>query len=71
MVHSGYEASAVDDTFGSVRGLAATVKGMLFSRHPNSAAREALGEPAEASRAKSSGPVALTVSAKPRETAEV
>jgi hopanoid biosynthesis associated radical SAM protein HpnH len=71
MVHSGYEASAVDDTFGSVRGLAATVTGMLFSRHPNSAAREALGEPAEASRAKSSGPVALTVSAKPRETAEV
>ena len=31
MVHSGYEASAVDDTFGSLAGFARTVKATLFS----------------------------------------
>ena len=31
MVHSGYEASAVDDTFGSPAGFARTVKATLFS----------------------------------------
>ena len=30
MVHSGYEASAVDDTFGSLAGFARTVKATLF-----------------------------------------
>jgi hopanoid biosynthesis associated radical SAM protein HpnH len=30
MVHSGYEASAVDDTFGSVKGFFATVRATLF-----------------------------------------
>jgi hopanoid biosynthesis associated radical SAM protein HpnH len=30
MVHSGYEASAVDDTFGSIKGLFATAKATLF-----------------------------------------
>ena len=30
MVHSGYEASAVDDTFGSVRGLLGAAKATLF-----------------------------------------
>ncbi len=30
MVHSGHEASAVDETFSSVRGLMATVRAMLF-----------------------------------------
>ncbi len=29
MVHSGYEASAVNDTFSSVRGFLATVKATL------------------------------------------
>ena len=29
MVHSGYEASAVNDTFGSVRGLCATILAYL------------------------------------------
>jgi hopanoid biosynthesis associated radical SAM protein HpnH len=70
MVHSGYEASAVDDTFGSVRGLAATIKGMLFSSHENKAALQALDEPAE-TPLHNSAPVSLTVSAKPRETADV
>jgi hypothetical protein len=30
MVHSGYEASAVDHTFGSIKGLLATAKATLF-----------------------------------------
>ncbi len=30
MVHCGYEATAVDDTFGSVRGFLATVRATLF-----------------------------------------
>ncbi|HUO06794.1 MAG TPA: adenosyl-hopene transferase HpnH [Phycisphaerae bacterium] len=67
MVHSGYEASAVDDTFGSIRGLAATVKSMLFWKHPNSAALEALNEPDNVPHGK---PISLTVSAKPAETRE-
>jgi len=33
MVHSGYEASAVNDTFGSVRGFAATVRATLFDKY--------------------------------------
>ena len=30
MVHSGYEASAVNDTFGSLKGFLATVRAVLF-----------------------------------------
>ncbi|MBV8780013.1 MAG: adenosyl-hopene transferase HpnH [Phycisphaerae bacterium] len=30
MVHSGYEASAVDDTFGSIRGFLSTVRATVF-----------------------------------------
>jgi hypothetical protein len=33
MVHSGYEASAVHDTFNSLRGFLGTVKATLFSRY--------------------------------------
>ncbi len=70
MVHSGYEASAVDHTFTSVGGMFATVKAMLFGRHPNRAALEALDEGGDDGH-PTSAPVALTVSAKPRETAPV
>ena len=35
MVHSGYEASAVDYTFGSWRGFADTVRAVLFPRSPS------------------------------------
>jgi hopanoid biosynthesis associated radical SAM protein HpnH len=72
MVHSGYEASAVDHTFASVGGLFATVKSMLFWKHPNRAALEALDEPVTHHN-RASAPVTLTVSAKaePRETAGV
>jgi hopanoid biosynthesis associated radical SAM protein HpnH len=35
MVHSGYEASAVNETFGSLRGFAATVRATLFDKYPD------------------------------------
>jgi hypothetical protein len=38
MVHSGYEASAVNDTFGSVRGFLGTVRATLFNSYRNKAA---------------------------------
>jgi len=41
MLHSGYEASAVDYTF-SPRGMFATVRAMLFSRYRDGAARAEL-----------------------------
>ena len=44
MVHSGYEASAVNDTFGSLRGLWATTRAMLFSRYQDPEALELLNE---------------------------
>jgi hopanoid biosynthesis associated radical SAM protein HpnH len=53
MVHSGYEASAVDDTFGSIRGFLATVRSTLFGgTYANASALEALQQPVE-SRAAS------------------
>jgi hypothetical protein len=33
MVHSGYEASAVNDTFGSLQGFAATVRATVFDKY--------------------------------------
>jgi hypothetical protein len=45
MVHSGYEASAVDFTFGSLRGLW-RAPAMFFDRHPDAEALEILKEPA-------------------------
>ena len=70
MLHCGYEASAVNDTFGGLRGLLATLKGMLFKTHPNQAALDALEEPAAAPR---EDPVPLTITAKSpdREPAQV
>jgi hopanoid biosynthesis associated radical SAM protein HpnH len=45
MVHSGYEASAVNDTFGSFGGLWRTVRAIFFSRgYPSAAARRSLGD---------------------------
>ncbi|MGH9667004.1 MAG: DUF3463 domain-containing protein, partial [Bryobacteraceae bacterium] len=45
MVHSGYEASAVNDTFSSLRGLLATARATLFSRYRNQAALTMMEEP--------------------------
>jgi hopanoid biosynthesis associated radical SAM protein HpnH len=46
MVHSGYEASAVNDTFSSLRGFWNTVRATLFSAYSDSEALEMLREPA-------------------------
>ncbi|HKW74643.1 MAG TPA: adenosyl-hopene transferase HpnH [Terriglobales bacterium] len=45
MVHSGYEASAVNETFSSLRGLIATVRATLFTGHRDAAALQMLNEP--------------------------
>jgi hopanoid biosynthesis associated radical SAM protein HpnH len=44
MVHSGYEASAVNDTFGSLAGLLRTARSMLFSKHGDMEALKLLEE---------------------------
>ena len=46
MVHSGYEASAVDHGFGSLRGFAALVKTFFFNRYKDEEALKMLDEPA-------------------------
>jgi hopanoid biosynthesis associated radical SAM protein HpnH len=63
MVHSGYEASAVDDTFGSLRGIWSAAKATLFGGvYANDAAMEALDRPSAGGplvqlNVKSSAPV--------------
>ncbi|MGB8130404.1 MAG: adenosyl-hopene transferase HpnH [Candidatus Angelobacter sp.] len=44
MVHSGYEATAVNDTFSSLRGLLATAKATLFTSHKDEHAMKLLNE---------------------------
>ena len=45
MVHSGYEASAVNHTFSSVRGLLATAKATFFTGYKDEGALKLLNEP--------------------------
>jgi len=45
MVHSGYEASAVDHTFSGLRGLWATVKAELSTKYDDRDALAMLNEP--------------------------
>jgi hopanoid biosynthesis associated radical SAM protein HpnH len=46
MVHSGYEASAVHDTFSSIRGLVSVIKAAFFNgSYANKAALEELEQP--------------------------
>ena len=45
MVHSGYEASAVNDNFGSLRGFLATVRATLFTSYKDEGALRLLDEP--------------------------
>jgi hopanoid biosynthesis associated radical SAM protein HpnH len=47
MVHSGYEASAVDHTFSGLRGLWATVKAELSTKYDDSDALAMLNEPSK------------------------
>ena len=42
MVHSGYEASGVNFTFGSLKGLMATAKAVFFSKYEDEQARQLL-----------------------------
>ena len=44
MVHSGYEASAVDHTFGSLRGLWDTAKATFFAKYEDADALDLLNE---------------------------
>jgi hopanoid biosynthesis associated radical SAM protein HpnH len=44
MVHSGYEASAVNETFGSFRGFVDTIKATLLNRYPDAGATRLLDE---------------------------
>ena len=46
MVHSGYEATAVNHTFSSFGGLVATVKAMVLNAYANTGAKERLAEEA-------------------------
>ena len=45
MVHSGYEASAVNDTFGSLRGLWHTARATLWNSYHDLSALKLLDEP--------------------------
>ena len=45
MVHSGYEASAVDHTFSGLRGLFATIKATLSGNYADTDAMDLLNEP--------------------------
>ncbi len=44
MVHSGYEASAVNETFGSLRGFVDTVKATMFGQYRDPGAARLLDE---------------------------
>ena len=44
MVHSGYEASAMNDTFGSLAGLWNTVRAMAFNQYPDKGAMDLLNQ---------------------------
>jgi len=57
MVHSGYEATAVDHTFSGFHGIWANVKAILFSRYANPSAARRL----EAEQGKPHGPLAHLV----------
>jgi hypothetical protein len=45
MVHSGYEASAVNDLFGSPRGLWQEAKARIFGKYEDPSALRLLDEP--------------------------
>jgi hopanoid biosynthesis associated radical SAM protein HpnH len=70
MVHSGYEASAVHDTFNSLRGFLGTVRATLFSRYRDSDALDDLNQPPAPVNAPA-GLVQLQVKKESREEATV
>ncbi len=44
MVHSGYEASGVNYTFGSIKGLLQTAKSIFFSKYEDEGAQRLLND---------------------------
>jgi hypothetical protein len=44
MVHSGYEASGVNYTFGSMKGLLETARAIFFDSYPDDGAMKLLNE---------------------------
>ena len=62
MVHSGYEATAVHDQFGSMKGFLATVRGQ-FARYPDAEALRLLDQPIQPVHAPA-GLVQLTMKEK-------
>jgi hypothetical protein len=44
MVHSGYEASGVNYTFGSFKGLMQTAKAIFFDKYEDAGAQKLLNE---------------------------
>jgi hopanoid biosynthesis associated radical SAM protein HpnH len=69
MVHSGYEASAVDHTFSGIGGLWATVKSMLAGRYEDPEALDLLKEPAKP--VHSYNPLVQIAASEARRTAEM
>jgi hopanoid biosynthesis associated radical SAM protein HpnH len=69
MVHSGYEASAVDDTFGSIAGMFRAARASLFGGvYADEQAKEMLKQPVAAAREQV---VVLTVKSSKREMERV
>jgi hypothetical protein len=66
MVHSGYEASGVNYTFGSLKGLFETAKA-LFNRYPDPGAQKLLNEWKSSHR----GPLVQIGTASPYSTGEL
>jgi hopanoid biosynthesis associated radical SAM protein HpnH len=66
MVHCGYETSAVDHTFSSLRGFAATVRATLFTGYKDDEAAAMLREPVRPVHAYN--PLVQIESAAPQET---
>jgi hypothetical protein len=69
MVHSGYEASAVADQFGSLKGFAALVRG-FFAKYPDAEAMRMLEEPVKPVHAQA-GLVQLTMKTKSSDAEKV
>jgi hopanoid biosynthesis associated radical SAM protein HpnH len=61
MVHSGYEASAVDDMFGSIGGFLSTVRATLFNKYKDS---DAMGGGSDGKQSKSGQLVQIAMSPK-------
>lgn len=69
MVHSGYEASAVDETFSSLRGLLNTARAIFFSKYDDPDAWDLLNEPAKPAHAEPL--VQISAAKEARQEAEV